>query len=101
MRYKDSAIGARRVAVGAVRAAGLLRRGWQDARYLNERLVQLQTPWEDEGPLRWRRHLRGWRLVGSGLPALPGPAEPDSTPGSGRPLQSRGRWRRRSTAVRR
>ena len=45
-----------------------LVRGWHDSVYLHERLLEAQRPWDQEGPLHWRRELGGWRVVGSRLP---------------------------------
>ena len=46
-----------------------LVRGWHDSVYLHQRLLEAQRPWEQEGPLHWRRELGGWRVVGSRLPS--------------------------------
>jgi hypothetical protein len=39
---------------------------WREGVYLNERL--LDCPWDREGPLRWRREVGGWRLIGADVP---------------------------------
>ena len=50
-----------------------LVRGWHDSVYLHQRLLEANRPWEQEGPLHWRRELGGWRIVGSRLPPQDGP----------------------------
>jgi hypothetical protein len=52
----------------AHRLLAALARNWRDTLYLNERLVRAQRPWEQQGPLRWRRERGGWRMVGAYLP---------------------------------
>jgi hypothetical protein len=47
-----------------------LVRGWHDSVYLHQRLLEAQRPWEQEGPLHWRREPGGWRVVGTCLPRL-------------------------------
>ncbi len=54
--------------VRARRLIGSLTRGWRDSLYLHRRLLEAQRPWEHQGPLRWQRQYRGWRIVGSRLP---------------------------------
>jgi hypothetical protein len=74
MTPKDSATDPSPVAFGL---AGTLRqlfawlaRGWRDTVYLHGRLMEWQRPWEQHGPLRWRRELGGTRLIGSQLPGM-------------------------------
>ena len=52
----------------AERVATVTVRGWRDAVYLQERLLDAERPGETEGTLRWQRQLGSHRLVGSYLP---------------------------------
>lgn len=46
-----------------------IRRWWQAQVRMWEALHRANAPWEQEGPLRWRRRLwSGWELQGSTLP---------------------------------
>jgi hypothetical protein len=58
------------------RLIAILVQGWCDSVYLNERLLESQLPWEQEGDLHWQRDLGSWRLVGSRLPPQDRPPRP-------------------------
>jgi hypothetical protein len=66
------------------RVLDALGRNWRDTVYLQARLLEAQRPWEQQGPLHWRRQLGGgWRMVGSYLPEAEGtgsPAVPGQSP---------------------
>jgi hypothetical protein len=53
------------------RTFAALARSWHDTRYLNERLLAANRPWEQLGPLRWQHEAGSWRIVGSYLPDDP------------------------------
>jgi hypothetical protein len=50
-----------------------LARAWDRQVWAWEVVLRAQrAPWEDEGPLRWRRRLgTGWELHGTTLPVEP------------------------------
>jgi hypothetical protein len=85
MRDKDSATHLASIAVRAQRKRrsflDWVRRGWHESVYLHARLIDLQRPWEQQGPLRWREEIGGPRLIGSRLPAAPGGAGPEGNEG--------------------
>jgi hypothetical protein len=88
MRRESSGIAHRAVAVTgpralasalaqvARRAGTSTARGWRDAVYLQERLLEAERPLERERALRWERRFRGYRLVGSHLPDAAGKGVP-------------------------
>ncbi len=48
--------------------AGRLLTTWRDVVHLQRCLLDHQRPWERQGPLRWKRELGGWRLLGAVAP---------------------------------
>jgi hypothetical protein len=85
MRDKDSATHLASIALGAQwkwrRFLDWARRGWHDSVYLHARLIDLQRPWEQQGPLRWRPEIGGPRLIGSRLPLVDGGEGPEGDEG--------------------
>lgn len=75
--------GARLLRTALVRVGTVLAKAWRDNVYAQQRWLELQSPWDHEGPLRWRRAPGGYRLVGAQLPSVVNRDRPDSDAGGG------------------
>jgi hypothetical protein len=54
-----------------------VRRAWDDSLTAQEALIEINTPWRNDGEFRWVPRGGGWELHGSEVPAIPAiPREP-------------------------
>jgi hypothetical protein len=44
---------------------------WHESQAAQNSLLVINTPWQHDGELRWRRGVRGWQLHGSTLATIP------------------------------